>query len=108
MTTKSTPFSRNNRIMMEAFLRAGLRIAATDLEIADEFHGQTGRYFQKKIEAFRASADSQPNSYWEQDLGGITRGELDSEKLGELETLAEMNNRFGLLAVFATFERLLQ
>jgi len=94
--------------MMEAFLRAGLRIAEYDLDFADEFHKQTGRYFQKKIEAFKAKADSNPDAYWEQDVGGITRGELASEELRELESFAEMNNRFGLLAVFAAFERLLQ
>jgi hypothetical protein len=94
--------------MMETFLRAGLRIAEYDFEFADEFHKQTGRYFQKKIEAFKARADSHPDAYWEQDVGGTTRGELASEELRELESFAEMNNRFGLLAVFAAFERLLQ
>jgi hypothetical protein len=94
--------------MMETFLRAGLRIAEYDLEFADEFHNRTGRYFQKKIEAFKARADSHPDAYWEQDVGGITRGELASEELRELESFAEMNNRFGVLAVFAAFERLVQ
>jgi hypothetical protein len=99
---------RGNRIIMETFLRAGLRIAEYDLEFADEFHKRTRRYFQKKIETFKARADSHPDAYWEQDVGRITRGELASEELRELESFAEMNNRFGVLAVFAAFERLVQ
>ena len=63
---------RGDRIMMETFLRAGLRIAEYDLEFADEFHKRAGRYFQKKIETFKARADSHPDAYWEQDVGGIT------------------------------------
>jgi hypothetical protein len=100
-----SPVSRN---FIDASLRAGLRIAEYDLETVDEFHKQTARYFQKKIEAFRTESVSHPDSYWKQDVGaGITRGDLASEKLNELETLAQMNNRFGILGVFATFERLL-
>lgn len=91
---------------METFLRASLRIVEYDLEFADEFHKQTGRYFRKKLDAFKARAHSHPDAYWEQDVGGTTRGELASEELQELESFAEINNRFGLLAVFATFERL--
>jgi hypothetical protein len=55
--------------MMETFLRAGLRIAEYDLEFSDEFHRGTGRYFQKKIEAFKVRADSNPDAYWELGTG---------------------------------------
>jgi hypothetical protein len=94
--------------MMETFLRADLRIAEYDLEFADEFYNRTGRYFQKKIEAFKARVGAHPDAYWEQEVGGITRGELASEELRELESFGEMNNRFGVPAVCAAFERLVQ
>jgi hypothetical protein len=103
----SNPLTPKSRNFISASLRAGLRIAKYDLETVDEFHKQTARYFQKKIRAFRTESASQPDSYWKQDVGGMTRGEIASEKLNELETLAQMNNRFGILGVFATFERLL-
>jgi hypothetical protein len=104
----SNPFSRESRIMLETSLRAGLRLVEIDLETVDEFHNQTARYFQKRIEDFKKNAASRPDSYWEEDLGGgTTRGELASEERGELETLAQMNNRFGLLAAYAIFERCL-
>src|ERR1035438_5938278 len=108
MTKKSNPFSPENRIMMESSLRAGLSLARIDLDIVEDFHDQTAKHFQRALKALKTRNDSRPNSYWDEDAGdGTTRGDQASEERFQLEALAQMNNRFGILGVFGAFERLL-
>jgi hypothetical protein len=48
-----------------------------------------------------------PTSYWDEDSGGITRGELESERGLELQEMLQLNGYFAILNVFAAFERCL-
>ena len=95
--------------LKETYLRIGVRLLEIDLETIVEFYVHSLSNFQKKIQAIDKKGASRPKSYWKQDLGmGITRGEIVSEERRQLEHMLEMNGYFGVLAVYATFERCLQ
>ena len=97
-----------DRTLQEATLRAGLRIVQLDLEVSAKFYEQTARYFGEKIQTRKKKDDAKPASYWDQDGGyGTTRGELASEEYRELQEMLQLNSYFGVLTIFAAFERFL-
>lgn len=96
-----------DRDLQEAALRAGLRIVQIDVEAAVEFYDQTHRHFRREIDTWEKKNAVHSPAYWEEDLGGITRGELESERGLELRDKLRLNSYFVILNIFGSFERLL-
>ncbi|HUA14784.1 MAG TPA: hypothetical protein VMG31_05765 [Verrucomicrobiae bacterium] len=96
-----------DRETLEAALRARLLMAKIEIEAAVEFYDQTDRYFRKKIDEWERKNAAHSAAYWEEDLGGITRGDLESERGLELRDKLRLNSYFGILNIFGSFERLL-
>jgi hypothetical protein len=95
-----------DRTMLEAAMRAGLRLTHFDIEIGVEFYEQTRSHYIKKEKSLEKKHDAHPASYWEEDVGlGTTRGDLASEEYGELEEMLQLNSYFGVLTVFGALER---
>jgi hypothetical protein len=95
-----------DRTLQEASMRAGLRLVHMDIEIGVEFYAQTRSHYGRKIQEQKKRFDERPESYWKQDVGyGTTRGDLASEEYQEVQELLQLNSYFGVLTVFAAFER---
>lgn len=107
MTTKANPVSHENRNWIATNLRADRRMVDYELIPVVEFQQHTAKYFTKQIKVRKAKAAAHPASYWDEDAGGATRGELEADEIHLLEALAQLNNRFGILGVFGAFERFL-
>ena len=77
-----------------------------DIEASVEFYEQTHSHYSKKVQKQRERFDARPTSYWQEDMGfGTTRGDLASEQYQELQEMTQLNSYFGVMTVFAAFER---
>ena len=95
-----------DRTLQEAAMRAGLRLVHMDIESGVEFYDQTRSHYRKKVQKQKERYDAHPASYWQEDVGyRTTRGELASEEYQGLQEMLQLNSYFGVLTVFAAFER---
>lgn len=95
-----------DRTFREAAMRAGLRLVHMDIEMAVEFHEQTGSHYRRRMKKQKERYEEHPESYWQEDVGyGTTRADLASEQFQELQEMLQFNSYFGVLTLFAAFER---
>lgn len=95
-----------DRTLQEAAMRVGLRLVHMDIEMGVEFYDQTRTHYRRKMQKQEERYNTRPASYWQEDIGyGTTRGDLASDEYQELEEMLQLNSYFGVLTIFAAFER---
>src|ERR1039458_7902118 len=61
-------------------VRAGLSLVRINLGSAKEYFREANFHFDRQLRDLLAEDQDKPTSYWEEDLGGITRGDLGAER----------------------------
>ena len=88
-------------------LRAGLSLVRINLESAKQYFQEANFHFDRQLRDLLAEDQDKPSSYWEEDLGGITRGDLGAERRMAIEGNQQLTRQFAVILAYSALERFL-
>jgi hypothetical protein len=88
-------------------VRAGLSLVRINLGSAKEYFREANFHFDRQLRDLLAEDQDKPTSYWEEDLGGITRGDLGAERRTAIESNQQLTRQFAVILAYSALERFL-
>src|SRR5437016_3670525 len=88
-------------------LRARLTLLRLNLDNVKEYYDEASGHFDRRLQQFLSQDEDKPKSYWEEDVGGMTRGDLAAEERMAIEGDQQMTRQFSLILCYSELERFL-
>lgn len=82
-------------------------LVEAELRAAKEFHGQADAAFRAQLLTLDTEYRSRPFAYWNKSSEGIAQGDELRERREEIESLLDLNEYFGVIAVHTAFDHFL-